>query len=67
MVVDGRAQVVDPAPDDPTVTIALPLSTFLALGGGRWDADEARAAGGLEITGDTDLGARVLANMGFTP
>jgi uncharacterized protein (TIGR03083 family) len=67
VVVDGRAQLVDPAPDDPTVTIALPLTTFVALGGGRWDVDEARDAGGLEVTGDTELGERVLANMGFTP
>jgi uncharacterized protein (TIGR03083 family) len=67
VVVDGRAQLVDPAPDDPTVTIVLPLTSFVALGGGRWNAEEARAAGGLEIDGDTELGERVLANMGFTP
>jgi uncharacterized protein (TIGR03083 family) len=67
VVVDGRARLVDPATDDPTVTIALPLTSFVALGGGRWSAEEARAAGGLEVSGDTDLGERVLANMGFTP
>jgi uncharacterized protein (TIGR03083 family) len=67
VAVEGRAQLVDPPPEDPTVTIALPLTTFVALGGGRWDADEARAAGGLTVTGDTELGDRVLANMGFTP
>lgn len=67
VAVDGRAQLVEPAPDDPTVTIVLPLTTLVALGGGRWDADEARAAGGLTMTGDTDLGERVLANLGFTP
>jgi uncharacterized protein (TIGR03083 family) len=67
VVVDGRAQLVDPAPEDPTVTISLPLTSFVALGGGRWTAEEARAAGGLEVGGDTELGERVLANMGFTP
>lgn len=67
VVVDGRAQLVDPAPDDPTVTIALPLTSFVALGGGRWTAEEARDAGGLTVTGDTELGERVLANLGFTP
>lgn len=67
VVVDGRAQLVDPAPDDPTVTISLPLTSFIALGGGRWDAATARAAGNLEISGDVDLGERILANMGFTP
>ena len=67
VVVDGRAQLVDPAPDDPTVTISLPLTSFVALGGGRWDVAEARAAGGLEVTGDSELGERVLANLGFTP
>jgi uncharacterized protein (TIGR03083 family) len=67
VAVEGRAQLVDPAPDDPTVTISLPLTSFVALGGGRWSAEEARAAGELEITGDIELGERVLANMGFTP
>ena len=66
VVVDGRARLADP-PDDPTVTLSMPLTTFVALGGGRWNADEARAAGGLEVAGDTELGERVLTNMGFTP
>jgi uncharacterized protein (TIGR03083 family) len=67
VVVDGRAQLVDPAPDDATTVISLPLTTLVALGGGRWTAEEARAAGGLQVTGDTALGERVLANLGFTP
>lgn len=66
VVVDGRARLADP-PDEPTVTLSMPLTTFVALGGGRWNADEARAAGGLAVTGDAELGERVLANMGFTP
>ncbi|MEZ5141615.1 MAG: maleylpyruvate isomerase family mycothiol-dependent enzyme [Acidimicrobiales bacterium] len=69
VVVDGRARLVDPsdAPDEPTVTITLPFTTFVALGGGRWSAAEANEAGGVVIEGDTDLGDRVLANLGFTP
>ncbi len=67
VVVDGRARLVDPGPAEPTTTITLPLASFVALGGGRWDAATARAAGGLEITGDTELGERVIANLGFTP
>jgi len=67
VVVDGRARLADPPPDDSIVTISMPLTSFVALGGGRWNAEEAREAGGLEITGDVELGDRVIANMGFTP
>ena len=67
VAVDGRATVVDPPPADPTTTITLPVATFVALGGGRWDAAEAHAAGGLVISGDTELGERVVANLAFTP
>ena len=52
--------------DDPTVTLRMPFITFVALGGGRIDADQARAEGAA-ITGDADLGTRVLTNMAFTP
>lgn len=67
VVVDGRARLADPPPDDPTVTISMPLTSFVALGGGRWNAEEARDAGGLVITGDVELGDRVVTNLGFTP
>jgi uncharacterized protein (TIGR03083 family) len=67
VVVEGRARVVDETPGDPTVRITLPLTTFVALGGGRWTAAEAEAAGGISLEGDTDLGRRVLEGMAFTP
>lgn len=67
VAVDGRAKVVPDIPGDPTVTITMPLATFVALGGGRWSADDPRAVGSVACTGDTELGARVIANMAFTP
>ena len=67
VVVDGRAQLVADAPSDPTARITMPLPSYLALGGGRWTADEARAAGGITIDGDDDLANRVLDHMAFTP
>lgn len=67
VVVDGRAAVVPDPPASPTVTIALPLTSFVALGGGRWTREEAEAAGGLEVRGDEELGRRVLDAMAFTP
>lgn len=69
VVVDGRAKVVDETevPAEPTVTVTVPFTTFVALGGGRWHEAEADAAGGIELTGDSDLGRRILAGMAFTP
>ena len=52
---------------DPTVTITLPFPTFVALGGGRWNREEALAAGRTTITGDEALGRAVLDGMAFTP
>ena len=67
VVVDGRAALVDAVSAPPTVTISLPLPSFVALGGGRWTRGEAEAAGDLVVEGDPALGASVLANMAFTP
>jgi uncharacterized protein (TIGR03083 family) len=67
VVVDGRAKVVDEVPDVPTCRIRVPFESFVALGGGRWDADEAVAAGGIEIEGDQQLARRILESMAFTP
>ncbi len=69
VVVDGRAQVVDPAtaPRPATVTLTLPIESFVALGGGRWSHAEAVAAGGLTIAGDDALATAVLDNLAFTP
>jgi SCP-2 sterol transfer family len=63
---EGRAVVVDSAPTDPTVTLAMDRRTFSRLAGGRWNGDRARRAGGLRIDGDRDLGNRIVDNMAFT-
>jgi hypothetical protein len=67
----GRARLVAEseadAPTNPTTTIELPFASLVALGGGRWTPGEARAAGGVTVTGDTELAHRVLANLAFTP
>ena len=66
VVVDGRASVVPEAPADPTVVLTMPFTTFVALGGGRIDADAALAEGAT-VEGDAELGRRVLESMAFTP
>ena len=61
-VVDGRGTAVDDEPSTPTVRIRVPATTFAALAGGRSDVpDDA------ELTGDEELGRRVLAAMGIMP
>ena len=69
VLVEGRARLLPPAeaPTDATVTITLPLETFAALGGGRWDRETAIAAGGITIGGDAALARAVLDHMAFTP
>ncbi|MDY7106568.1 MAG: maleylpyruvate isomerase family mycothiol-dependent enzyme [Actinomycetota bacterium] len=64
VAVAGRASVVD-VPDDPTVTIRCDGETFCALAAGRWSAERA-GANGLEISGDAELGQRVVSSMGYT-
>ncbi len=49
-------------PHDPTVALAIPVATFAALVNGRCDVPD--DAG---ITGDRQLGQRVLESMGFIP
>jgi uncharacterized protein (TIGR03083 family) len=66
VVVEGRARVLDEAPADPTVTLHLDTTTYVALGCGRWDLARALADGDVRIEGDEDLGRRVLDNMSFT-
>jgi uncharacterized protein (TIGR03083 family) len=63
---EGRARLLDHAPDAPTVTIALDRRTFSRLAGGRWSGARARADGVVRIDGDRDLGDRVVDSMAFT-
>lgn len=59
----GRGQRLDRPPSDPTVKLAMDLETFNCLGCGR--GDPAVLAGRVTITGDEELGRRVVENMGF--
>ena len=60
---DGRGRPLTSVPADPTVGLAMDVSTFAQLAGGRrTDATEA-----VTLTGDADLGRRVLAAMAVTP
>jgi len=49
--------------DEPSATLTMDRETFVVLAGGRRGADP----DGVRITGDTDLGERVVAAMGVTP
>lgn len=61
-VVDGRARPAAAPDGEPTVTVAMPATTFAALVGGRTDAPQ-----DVSVTGDEELGRRVVANLGFLP
>jgi len=61
-VVDGRARPADP-PDDPTVAFATDAGTYWRLGCGRTTAEAALADGAVVVTGDADLGRRILEGM----
>ena len=45
------------------MTLAMDRGTFVVLAGGR----RAAAAADVRLTGDTDLGERVVASLGVTP
>lgn len=59
---DGRARSVT-APPEPTLHLGMPRESFVVLAGGRRAPDPETVA----ITGDADLGHRVLASMAVTP
>ncbi|HET6627614.1 MAG TPA: maleylpyruvate isomerase family mycothiol-dependent enzyme [Nocardioidaceae bacterium] len=60
---DGRAVLMPADPDNPTVSLRMDLETFTVLGGGRRPAETLE----VEVTGDEQLGRRVLAAMAVTP
>ena len=60
---DGRGRLATPDDGDPTVTLAMDRETFVVLAGGRRPVDP----GVVGVTGDDELGARVLAAMAVTP
>lgn len=62
VVVDGRGRLADELPHAPTVGLQMPAATFAALVGGRADAPD-----DVVVSGDEDLGRRVVASMAFMP
>lgn len=60
---DGRATPLAEEPADPTARIAMDFETFTLLLGGRRTPDRVSTT----VTGDTHLGAAVLANLAVTP
>jgi len=61
-VAGGRARPADP-PDHPTVALAADAGTYWRLGCGRLDGEAAVADGAVQISGDADLGRRVVDAM----
>jgi uncharacterized protein (TIGR03083 family) len=61
-MVDGRAQVTEGGPAEPTVALTIPPATFAALVGGRSDVPD-----DVEIDGDTALGQAILDHLAFMP
>ncbi|MGA8544543.1 MAG: maleylpyruvate isomerase family mycothiol-dependent enzyme [Mycobacterium sp.] len=63
VLVDGRARVVDDfGAQEPTVTIQLDGVLFTRLAGGRADT----GAGGVELGGDQEVGARIVDHLNYT-
>ena len=62
-VTNGRASAGSDVPDAPTVELAMDAPTFAAFVGGRTDAPRDRVT----VTGDAELGERVLGALGFLP
>ncbi|MGZ4536174.1 MAG: maleylpyruvate isomerase family mycothiol-dependent enzyme [Nocardioidaceae bacterium] len=60
---DGRGHLVTEEPAAPTVTLRMDLETYVILSGGRRTPDDVT----VEVTGDQELGGRVLAAMPVTP
>ncbi len=60
---DGRGRLLPQPPEAPTVTLAMDRATFVVLAGGRRKAEP----GTVTITGDTDLGHRIVERLATTP
>jgi uncharacterized protein (TIGR03083 family) len=61
-VTGGRAHTREVAPESATVRLVMDTATFAALVGGRTTSLD-----GVTLEGDTDLGQRVVTNMGVMP
>jgi uncharacterized protein (TIGR03083 family) len=60
---DGRARPTSGDPQQPTVSLGMDLETFVVLAGGRRPPSQVEVA----VSGDSELGARVLEAMAVTP
>ncbi len=60
---DGRAQRLAAVPDEPNVTVAMDRESFIVLAGGR----RAAAPGAVKVSGDQELGQRIVASLATTP
>jgi uncharacterized protein (TIGR03083 family) len=61
-IVDGRAKVADRGPENVTVALTIPPTTFAALVGGRSDVPD-----DVMISGDEPLGKAIVDQLGFLP
>lgn len=66
-VVNGRGTKVEEIPAHPTVRLAMEAETFLRLVAGRWSPERVHQEGRVRITGDEDLGRRIVAGLNVTP
>lgn len=60
---DGRARLADDPAGPPTASLSMDWETYVRLAAGRCAPADVE----VEIKGDADLGARVLANLAITP
>lgn len=67
-VVDGRARGVDSLEGAPTATVRLSSTALTRLACGRVDPGEVLggAIGGVDLSGDADLGERFVRNLAYT-
>ncbi|MCS5668129.1 MAG: maleylpyruvate isomerase family mycothiol-dependent enzyme [Dehalococcoidia bacterium] len=59
----GRGSVLDSEPTSPTVKLTTDVETFMCLGCGRWDPEEALRSRKITITGDAVLGENIINQM----
>lgn len=64
--VEGRAQIVEELPADPTTRLRMDDLTFVGLACGRLSGAQVLAEGRVLFDGDEELGRAIVANMGFT-
>ncbi|NYI44261.1 uncharacterized protein (TIGR03083 family) [Nocardioides aromaticivorans] len=60
---DGRGRTLAVVPEQPTVRLDMDRESFIVLAGGR----RAAAPGGVRITGDSELGQRIVDHFATTP